>query len=198
MKKQTELVQCSYIIIVYMQQKEMSVFKENYEIEKAMKEGNGWKLKTKFFWCFFLFLVTGLISLRVADSMSDKYQLDRNHFLELLEVSKPSDGDMSEIKGIVSAMNEKYHTSESIYFFKENEWVTQKRNLITELFYVTERFSVGHYTIVHHYHPDWFFLLPIALLVLSSISLMMWVFVQRKEIIRLSFFLVHKKSVDHL
>jgi uncharacterized protein YeeX (DUF496 family) len=101
------------------------------------------------FWCFLFFLVSGLISLRVADSMSDKYQLYRNHFLERLEVSKPSDLDIAEIKGIVSAMNEKYNTSESIYFFKENEWVTQKRNLITELFYVSERFRVGHYTIKH-------------------------------------------------
>ncbi|MBH0158599.1 hypothetical protein IHV10_19635 [Fictibacillus sp. 5RED26] len=155
-------------------------------------------MKTKLFWCSLFLLVTSIISLRVADSMSDKYQLDRNHFLERLEVSKPSDGDLAEIKGMVSAMNEKFHTSESFYFFKEDEWVTQKRNLITELFYVTERFSVGHYTIVHHYHPDWFFLLPIALLVMSSISLMLWVFAQRNEINRLSFFLVHKKNVDHL
>jgi hypothetical protein len=173
------------------------VFKENYEIEKN-DEKRRWKLKTKLFWSFLFFLVTGLTSLRVADSMSDKYQFDRNHFLERLEVSQPSDGDMAEIKGMVSAMNEKFHTSESIYFFKENEWVSQKRNLITELFYVTERFSVGHYTIVHHYHPDWFFLLPIAFLILSSISLMLWMFAQRKEINRLSFFLVHKKNVDHL
>ncbi|MBH0171536.1 MAG: hypothetical protein ACQET8_22270 [Bacillota bacterium] len=78
-------------------------------------------MKTKLFWCFLIFLVTGLISLRVADSMSDKYQFDRNHFLERLEVSQPSDGDLAEIKGMVSAINEKYHTSESIYFFKEND-----------------------------------------------------------------------------
>jgi hypothetical protein len=57
------------------------------------------------------------MSLHFANSMSDKYQFDRNYF-EMIELFAV---DMTAMKGTISPMHEHNHTSETIYLFKDKE-----------------------------------------------------------------------------
>jgi hypothetical protein len=151
-----------------------------------MKEGMD--LKCKLFYFFLFFSVLGLISLEIADSIKFQYSEARDNLIEKLEVSKLSNEDIAGIEAAIQDINEKYHTSESISFSKSGEIITKmenQSNIFNETFYVTEQFDVGDHTIIHRYNPDWYFLFPSALLTISGILLIIWVFIQGKKLYKL-------------
>ncbi|MGY0694923.1 hypothetical protein ACW2QC_19510 [Virgibacillus sp. FSP13] len=153
------------------------------------------------FYVFLLFLVFGLISLYIADSIKLKYSLVRDNFVNQLSVKDSSNVDVNKIEKTLQTINEKFHTSESIaiyvkrdgindvqYFdldLKEAEYLfpvntVKEDNLITEGFRVTEGFKAGNYYIVHHFFPNWFYLFPIALFTVSGVLFILWILLQIK------------------
>ncbi|MEH6947683.1 hypothetical protein V7068_11550, partial [Bacillus sp. JJ634] len=66
------------------------------------------------------------------------------------------------------------------YLFPLN--TVKKDNFITEGFRVGEGFDTGEYYVVHYYYPDWFFLIPIALFIVSGMLFLFWLIPQIKYV----------------
>ncbi|MFJ5790277.1 hypothetical protein ACIP9G_09305 [Lysinibacillus sp. NPDC093197] len=160
--------------------------------------------KTKhLFWGFMLFLVLGLISINLADSAKLNYRDARNNFISEFNGKNLSDNDIKNIEHTLEAINERFHTSESIAIFdkkggihdvqylnldfKEAKHVfpfnaDNKENLLTTFFYVTEGFKAVEYYIVNRYFPDWFYAFPIVFFTVSAALFVLWTVCQLKYI----------------
>ncbi|MGA3674339.1 hypothetical protein [Lysinibacillus agricola] len=164
----------------------------------------GFNKKTKgLLYIFLLFFGLGLISFNIADSIKSEYSMVRDKFISQINGKDLSDNDIKKIENTLQAINERFHTSESIaiygkkdgvndiqYFyldFNEAEYffpinTRMKENLITELFYLTEGFDAGKYYIVHRYFPDWFYLFPVGLFTISGVLFILWILFQIKHV----------------
>jgi len=164
----------------------------------------GFNKKTKgLLYIFLLFFGLGLISFNMADSIKYEYSMVRDNFISQINGKGLRDNDIKKIENTLYAINEKFHTSESIaiygkkdgvndiqysyldfneaeYFFPIN--TRMKENLITELFYLTEGFDTGKYYIVHRYFPDWFYLFPVGLFTVSGVLFILWFLFQIKHV----------------
>ncbi|MFJ7667385.1 hypothetical protein ACIQXI_09760 [Lysinibacillus sp. NPDC097195] len=148
-----------------------------------------------------MFLVLGFISFQIAESLNESYREVRNTFINELNGKNLSSGDIQNIEQTLHAINAQFHTGESIAIhvkkasiediqyinldFTEAQHVfpmnaDNQVSLLTELFYVTEGFNAGEYYFVHRYFPDWYYVLPIALFIISALLFVLWAYLQLK------------------
>ncbi|MEO2075960.1 MAG: hypothetical protein ABGX20_11370 [Bacillus sp. (in: firmicutes)] len=153
------------------------------------------------FYAFLVFLVFGVISFNIADSISYRYNMVRDNFVNQINGKDLSNKDIKRLENSLQTINKRFHTSESIAIYVKNDGINsiqymnsdlkeaeylfplntvKKDNFITEGFQVTEVLESGKYVIVHRYIPDWFFLIPIALFTISGILFMLWILFQIK------------------
>ncbi len=160
----------------------------------------GLNKKTKrLFLGFILFLALGLISINLADSAKLNYREARNNFISEFNGKNLSDKDIINIEQTLQAMNEQFHTSESIAIYDKRDGIENvqylnldfkeakhvfpfnadnKSNLLTTSFYSIEGFKAGNYYIVHLYFPDWFYVFPIGLFTISAVFFVLWARIQ--------------------
>lgn len=156
--------------------------------------------KTKrLFFGFILFLVLAFISLNLADYAKSNYRDARNHFINEFNGKNLSDKDIINIEQTLQAMNEQFHTSESIAIYDKRDGIENvqylnldfkeakhvfpfnadnKSNLLTTSFYSIEGFKAGNYYIVHRYFPNWFYVFPIGLFTISAVFFVLWARIQ--------------------
>ncbi|QFF99257.1 hypothetical protein PB01_10680 [Psychrobacillus glaciei] len=150
-----------------------------------------------------LFLILGLISFNIVDSIKSEYSVVRDNLISQINGEQSKNYDIKKIENTLQAINERFHTSESIAIYSKKDGVDEvqyfnldlkeaeylfplnagmKENLITELFYPSEGFDVGKYYIVHRYFADWFYLFPVGLFTLSGVLFILWLLFQIKYI----------------
>jgi hypothetical protein len=163
----------------------------------------------RLFYGFILFLVLGVLSINLADSAKSNYRDARNNFISEFNGKNLSDNDIKNIEHTLKAINEQFHTSESIAIydkkdgihdvqylnldFKEAKHVfplnaDNKENLLTTLFCVTEGFKAGEYYIVNRYFPNWFYAFPIVFFSVSATLFALWTVCQLKYIYKKKLF----------
>ncbi|WP_391201469.1 hypothetical protein [Psychrobacillus sp. L4] len=164
----------------------------------------GFNKKTKgLIYISLLFLILGLISFNIADSIKSEYSVVRDNLISQINGKQLNNNDIKKIENTIQAINEKFHTSESIAIYSKKDGVNDEqyfyldlkeaeylfpinagmiKNLITEFFYPSEGFDVGKYYIVHHYFADWFYLFPVGLFTLSGVLFVLWLLFQIKYI----------------
>ncbi|MFJ5763161.1 hypothetical protein ACIQAA_29415 [Neobacillus sp. NPDC093182] len=128
----------------------------------------------------------------------------RENFVNQINGKDLSNNEIKRIENSLQTINEKFHTFESIaiyekktginnfqYYFdldlKDAEYLfllntVKKDNLITEGFRVVEGLEAGEYYVVHYYYPGWFFLIPIALFIVSGVLFLIWLIPQIKQV----------------
>ncbi|MFJ7406847.1 MULTISPECIES: hypothetical protein [unclassified Lysinibacillus] len=170
----------------------------------------GLNKKTKrLFYGFILFLVLGLISINLADSAKLNYRDARNNFISEFNGKNLYGNDIKNIELTLQAINERFHTSESIAIYDKKDDIrdvqylnldfneakhvfpinaNNKENLLTILFYVTEGFKAGDYYIVNRYFPDWFYVFPIVFFTVSAVLFVLWAVLQLKYIYKTKLF----------
>ncbi|MBT2737979.1 hypothetical protein [Bacillus sp. ISL-7] len=149
-----------------------------------------------------MFLILGLSGLYISNSVKIKYQNARDNFInQFIDNKDLSNKDIKKIANSIKEFNKKFHTFEDLAIFHKEKGIVvnqyshldyknaeflfpldakQKDNLITKGFRVTEEFTVGNFVIVHNYFPDWYYLLPISLFMISAILLIIWFSAQMK------------------
>jgi hypothetical protein len=155
------------------------------------------------FYVFLLFLVLGIISLKIADSISYKYSIVRENLLNQIINKDLTENDIKKIENSLQTINEKFYTAETIAMFDKKPGINfteyfkadfkaakylfpmnavKKGNILNDGFRVTEGFDGGNLYIVHHYFPDWYYIFPVALFILSGVLLMLWLLFQIKYV----------------
>ncbi|WP_391115911.1 hypothetical protein [Psychrobacillus sp. L3] len=164
----------------------------------------GFNKKTKgLIYCFLLFLVLGLTSFNIADSIKNEYSVVRDNLISQIIGKDLNNNDIKKIENTLQAINEKFHTSESIAIYNKKDGVNDvqyfyldleeadylfpinagmKENLMTESFYPTEGFDAGKYYIVHRYFAERFYLFPVGLFTICGVLFILWLLLQIKYV----------------
>ncbi|TRZ39827.1 hypothetical protein CEQ21_02455 [Niallia circulans] len=154
------------------------------------------------FYCFLVVLIFGIISLFIANSITNNYRKSREELVGQIENDKQlSQSDFREMGYSIQAINEKFHSFESVAIYQESDnralsyydmdvkeaaYVfpseLNQNDWMNELFIGAEGFEAGNFFIVHRDFIDWYYVFPFCLFSISGVLFLLWLILQVKHV----------------
>ena len=154
------------------------------------------------FYCFLVVLILGIISLYIASSKTVNYEVYRDQLINQLEnYNQLSHNDFKGIGASIQAMNEEFHSFESVAIYLKNDNRTNEyydmnineadyvfpsdlklNKWMDELFIGAEGFEAGSFFIVQRDCVDWYYVFPVCLFSIGGILFLLWLILQVKHV----------------